>query len=113
MVSSVHGISHMDSQDLVGLICHPPIATTSIFWHNQSEVVVKLVLPSEPLHVLTIHGKVLLFTLCNKSFLVFFCQVVVCIEGVCLVPPTLHKLALVGPPNMRDDLNSYLLPLLL
>jgi hypothetical protein len=34
------------------------------------------------------------------------------IEGVQLVPPTLHKLALVGPPSLRDDLHSYLIPLL-
>jgi hypothetical protein len=25
----------MDSQDLDGPICHPPIATASIFWHDR------------------------------------------------------------------------------
>jgi hypothetical protein len=30
-----------------------------------------------------------------------------------LVPPNLHKLTLLGPPSMRNDLHSYLLPLLL
>jgi hypothetical protein len=35
MVSSIHGISHMDSQDLAGLVCHPPAVIASVFWHNQ------------------------------------------------------------------------------
>jgi hypothetical protein len=78
-----------------------------------AEMVVKLILWPESLHVLTVHNKVLQLTLCNKSFLVFFSQVFVRIEGLHLVPPTLHKLALVGPPSMRDDLHRYLLPLLL
>jgi hypothetical protein len=30
-----------------------------------------------------------------------------------LVPSNLHKLTLVAPPSMRDDLHSKLLPLLL
>jgi hypothetical protein len=30
-----------------------------------------------------------------------------------LVPPNLHELTPVTPPSMRDDLHSYLLPLLL
>jgi hypothetical protein len=77
------------------------------------EVVVKLVLRSKSLHVLIAHGKVLRFALCNKSFSVFFSQIFVHIERVCLVPPTLHKPALIGPPSMRDDLQGYLLPLLL
>jgi hypothetical protein len=34
-------------------------------------------------------------------------------EGALLFPPKIHKLTLVGPPSMRDDLHSYLLPLLL
>jgi hypothetical protein len=78
-----------------------------------AEVVVKLVLRSEPLHVLTFHGKVLRFTIFNKSRLVFFCQIFVLMEGGVLVPPNLHKLTLVSPPSMRDDLVSYLLPPLL
>jgi hypothetical protein len=60
-----------------------------------AEVVVKLVLPSELLHVLTVRDKVLRFTLSNKSFTVFFSQI------------------FVRSPIMRDDLHSYLLPLLL
>jgi hypothetical protein len=34
-------------------------------------------------------------------------------EGGVLVPSNIHKLTLVAPPNMRDDLHSYLIPLLL
>jgi hypothetical protein len=34
-------------------------------------------------------------------------------EGAFLFPPILHNLTLVAPPGMRDDLHSYLLPLLL
>jgi hypothetical protein len=30
---TVHKISHMDSHDLAGPICHPPIATASVFQH--------------------------------------------------------------------------------
>jgi hypothetical protein len=60
-----------------------------------AEVVVKLVLRSEPLHVLTVRDKVLRFTLSNKSFTVFFSQI------------------FVRSPIMRDDLHNYLLPLLL
>jgi hypothetical protein len=71
-----------------------------------AEVVINLVLRSELLHVLTICGKVLLFTLFNKSRPVFFGQIFVCSEGVVLVPPNLHKLTLVAPPSMRDDLHS-------
>jgi hypothetical protein len=77
------------------------------------EVVVKLILRSEPLHVLTLRGKVLRFTLFKKSRPVFFCHIFVNIERGVLVPPNLHKLALVAPLSMRDDLYSYLLPLLL
>jgi hypothetical protein len=25
----------MDSQDLAGLVCHPPAVIASVFWHNQ------------------------------------------------------------------------------
>jgi hypothetical protein len=38
---------------------------------SDAEVVVKLILRSEPLHVLTVRGKVLRFALFNKSRLVF------------------------------------------
>jgi hypothetical protein len=34
-------------------------------------------------------------------------------EGGVLVPPNHHKLTFVAPLSMRDDLLSYLLPLLL
>jgi hypothetical protein len=78
-----------------------------------AKVVVKFILRSQPLHVLTIRDKVLQFALCNKSFPIFLCQVFEFIEWVLLVPQTLHKPALVDPPSMRDDLYSYLLPLLL
>jgi hypothetical protein len=77
-----------------------------------AEVVLKLILRSEPLHVLTIHGKVLQFTLFNKPRPIFF-QIFVLTEGVVLVPPNLHKLTFVAPASMRDDLHSYLLPLLI
>jgi hypothetical protein len=56
---------------------------------------------------------VLRFTLFNKSRLVFFFHIFVLIEGGVPVPPNLYKLTLVAPPSMRDDLHSYLLPLLL
>jgi hypothetical protein len=68
-----------------------------------AELVVKLILRLETLHVLIVCSKVLRFTLCNEFFPVFFSQIFVDIEG-------LH---LVGPPSIRDDLYSYLLPFLL
>jgi hypothetical protein len=80
---------------------------------NVANVVVKLVLQLEPLHVLTLRGKVLRFTLFNKSRPVFFCHIFVLTERGVLVPPNLHKLTLVAPLSMRDDLHSYLLPILL
>jgi hypothetical protein len=78
-----------------------------------AEVVLKLILRSEPLRVLIVHGKVLQFTLFNKPHPIFFFQIFVLTEGVVLVPPNLHKLTFVAPASMRDDLHSYLLPLLL
>jgi hypothetical protein len=78
-----------------------------------ADVVVKLVLRLEPLYVLTLHDKVLRFILFNKSRLVFFYHIFILMERGVLVPPNLHKLTLVTPPNMRDDIQSYLLPLLL
>jgi hypothetical protein len=62
---------------------------------------------------MTVHGKVLRFALCNKSNPVFFSQLFVRTKGFLLFPPKLHKFTLVAPPSMRDDLHSYLLPLLL
>jgi hypothetical protein len=114
MVPAVNGICHMDSQDLARPIFYPLIATSSIFCITDvAEVVLKLILRSKPLHVLTVHGKVLQFTLFNKPRPIFFFQIFVLMEGVVLVPPNLHKLTFVAPASMRDDLHSYLLPLLL
>jgi hypothetical protein len=76
------------------------------------EVVVKLILQSEPLYGLIIRGKVIQFALSIKSFPVFS-QLFVCTEGVHFVPSMLHEPSLVGPPSMRDAIHSYLLPLLL
>jgi hypothetical protein len=60
MVPAIHRICCMDSQDLVGPIFHPLVATSSVSSiTGAAEVEVKLVLPSEPLHVLTVCGKVL------------------------------------------------------
>jgi hypothetical protein len=56
---------------------------------------------------------VLRFAPFNKSRTILFYQIFVLIKGGVLVPPDLHKLTLVGPTSMRDDLYSYLLPLLL
>jgi hypothetical protein len=45
MVSAIHRISDMDSQDLAGPICHPPVATASFSGiPSAAEVVVKLIL---------------------------------------------------------------------
>jgi hypothetical protein len=77
-----------------------------------AEVVVKLLLWSEPLHVLNVHDKILRFALCNKSHPVFSSQLLVRTEGALLFPPKLHKVTLVAPSSMRDDLHSYLLPLM-
>jgi hypothetical protein len=114
MVPAVHGIYRMDSQDLAGPIFHPFVVTSSIFGiTGVAEMVVNLILRSEPLHVLTVHGKVLRFALFNKSRLVVFSQLFVLTEGVVLFPLNLYKFTLIDPPSMRDDLHSYLLPLLL
>jgi hypothetical protein len=70
-----------------------------------AKVVAKLVLWSEPLHVLTVHGKVLWFALFNKSCPDFLWQIFVHIEEGVLVPPNLYKLTLIAPSSMRDDLH--------
>jgi hypothetical protein len=75
--------------------------------------VVKLILRLEPPHVFTVFYKFIKFTLSNKSFLVFLCHVFELVEGVLIIPQTSHKLALLGPLGMKDDLHSYLLPLVL
>jgi hypothetical protein len=104
----------MDSQDLTSqsfnLLLPLPLffGITSV-----AKVVVKLVLRPEPLHALTVRGKVLRFTLYNKSGLVFFSQPFVYTEGAPFFPPKFHKPTIVAASSMRDDLHSYLLPLLL
>jgi hypothetical protein len=35
MVPIIHKIYHMDCHDIGGPICHPPIATASVFQHNR------------------------------------------------------------------------------
>jgi hypothetical protein len=96
-------------QSFILLLLLPLFSSTT----GVAEVVVNLVLRSEPLYVLTLRGKVLQFTLFNKSHPLFFCHIFVRMERGVLVPPNLHKITLLGPPSMRDDLHSYLLPLLL
>jgi hypothetical protein len=96
-------------QSFILLLPHPLFSSIT----GVTEVVVKLILRSDPLHVLTLRGKVLRFTLFNKSRRVFFCHIFVLTKGVVLVPPNLNKLTLVAPPSMRDGLHSFLLPLLL
>jgi hypothetical protein len=60
MVPAIHRICHMNSQDIAGSIFHPLVATSSFFGIiDVGEVVVKLVLQSEPLYVLTVHDKVI------------------------------------------------------
>jgi hypothetical protein len=114
MVPAIHGIYHMDSQDLAGSIFHPLVATSSIFGITTvAEMVVNLILRSEPLHVLIVYIKVLRFELFNKSRLVVFSQLFVLTEGAVFFPLNLYKLTLIDPPSMRDDLHSYLLSILL
>jgi Flp pilus assembly protein protease CpaA len=76
MVPVVHGICHMDSAEVV-VIASVFILLLSLplFFSitGGAEVVVKLILRSEPLHVLIVHEKVFQFTLCKKSFPVFLC----------------------------------------
>jgi hypothetical protein len=114
MVPAIHGIYRMDSQNLDGPIFHPLLATSSIFWHNrccrgggQAHYAIRAIAcidcwhQSAPIHT---------FQQISPSLL---CQIFVLIKKGVLVPLDLHKLTLVGPPSMRDDLYSYLLPLLL
>jgi hypothetical protein len=114
MVPAVHKIYRMDSQDLAGSIFHPLVATFSIFRYNwccrgggQACSTIRATTCTD------CGTKVLRFALFNNSHPVFFCQIFVLIEGGVLVPSDLYKLTLIGPSSMRDDLHSYLLPLLL
>jgi hypothetical protein len=113
MVSAIHGICHMDSQDFAGPIFHPPVVTFSIFWYNwccrgggQARSTIGATTcnvcsrQSSPICTLPQISPSLLSTLCTYGRALFF-------------PPKLHKLTLVAPSNMRDDLHSYLPPLLL
>jgi hypothetical protein len=73
----------MDSQDFVGPIFHPLVATAFVFRHNRccrgggTDYSQR----SEPLHVLTIHDKVLQFVNCDKSCSLFFSQLFELNEG--------------------------------
>jgi hypothetical protein len=114
MVSVVHRICRMDSQDLAGPIFHPLVATSSIFLHNrccrgggQAHSVIGVTAcinsPRQCAPIQTfqqISPSLLLSHLCTYE------------RGI-LVPSNLHKLTLVAPPSMRDDLYSYLISLLL
>jgi hypothetical protein len=114
MVPVVHRICHMDSQGLAGLIFHPLVATSSIFRHNwccqgggQAHSAIEVTtctnysLQSSPIHtVQQISFNLLLLNLCTYG------------RGF-LIPPNLHKLTLLAPLSMRDNLHSYHLPLLL
>jgi hypothetical protein len=119
--TSTHKWSHSSMEFIVWILktllgqSFIPLLALPLFSSINSvvEVVVKLILWSEPLHILTVRGKVFLFTLFNKSRPVFFCQIFVLTEGGVLVPPNLHKLMLIAHLSLRDDLHSYLLPLLL
>jgi hypothetical protein len=77
-----------------------------------AKVVVKLILRSELPHVLTVRYKLWRFTLCDKSFPVFFFQVFELLKGVLLFSQTRHKSICVASLGMRDALHSCPLPLL-
>jgi hypothetical protein len=113
MVPTIHRICYMDSQDLAGPNFHPPVVTFSIFRYNwccrgggQARSTIGATAcnvclrQSSPIHTLPQISPSLLSTLCTYGRALFF-------------PPKLHKLTLVAPSNMRDDLHSYLHPLLL
>jgi hypothetical protein len=87
-------------QPLILLLPLPLFSSIS----SVSKVVVKLVLRSEPPHVLTVRYKVSRFALCNKYLPVFLCQVFELLKGVLLPPQKLHKPAIIGPLGIRDDL---------
>jgi hypothetical protein len=90
----------MDSQDLAGPIFHPLVATSYVFWHNQCcRGGVQAHSMIEAIACTDCSQQSALIPLLLK-------------EGGVLVPPNLHKITLVGPPSIRDDLHSYLLPLL-
>jgi hypothetical protein len=114
MVSAVHGICRMDSQDLAGPIIHPLVATSSIFQHNwccrgggqAHYAIIAIACTDSSRQSALIHT----FQQISPSLLLsYLCTYK---RGV-LVPLNLHKLTLVDPLSMRDDLHSYLLPLLL
>jgi hypothetical protein len=73
-----------------------------------AEVVAKLILRSfyDRSHCIR-------FAIFNKSHPVFCCHIFLLTERGVLVLPNLHNLTLLALPSMRDDLHSYLLPLLL
>jgi hypothetical protein len=114
MVSVVHRICLMDSQDLAGPIFHPLVVTSSIFWHNRCcqgggqarSVIGATTCTNSP------HQTALIYTFQQISPSLLLSHLCTYRKGV-LVHPNLHKLTLVAPPSMRDDLHSYLPPLLL
>jgi hypothetical protein len=80
----------------------PPPLFSSII--GVVEVVVKLILGSEPLHVLIVHGKVLQFTFSTNLDHYSSDNFLYVAKGGVLVPPNLYKLTLVAPSSMRYDL---------
>jgi hypothetical protein len=114
MVPVVQRICHMDSQDVARPIFHPHVATSSIFQHNQC------CRGGGQAH--STIGTTACTDSSRQSSLIrtlqqispdFFSQLIVHTEASLLFPPKHHKLTLVAPPSMRDDLHSYILPLLL
>jgi hypothetical protein len=79
MVPAVHEICHIDSQDFVGPICHPPVGPSGITGDIRATSCTDCLWQSSPIHTLQqIYPSLLL-----SNF--------VCIEGIHLVPPMLHE----------------------
>jgi hypothetical protein len=107
MVPAVHENYHMDSEDLVGPIFHPLVATSFVFRHN------RCCRGGGQAHSMI---ETTSCTHCSRqSSLIRTCQQIspsllwtnLCMyEGGVLVPPNLHKPTLIAPPSMRDDFHS-------
>jgi hypothetical protein len=114
MVSVVHEIYRMDSQDIAGPIFYPLIVTSSVFQHNQCcrgggqarSAIGATACTDYPWQ----SDQIYTFQQISP---VFFYHIFVHTERGVMVPPNLHKCTLVAPSSMRDDLHRYLLPLLL
>jgi hypothetical protein len=99
MVPNVDGICRMDSQDLAGPMFHPLVTTSSVFQHNrycrggdQAHSAIRVTTCTDsPRQSAPIHT----FQQISPNLLLS------------------HLCTLVAPPSMRDDLHSYLVPLLL